>query len=226
MSKEDEDSHLTPYSITECPVRGLDLVFVFDSSGSVGEFNFTVEKQFAVNITNTFNIGPDATRVGAVSFSGLTYHVTPLDSLTSNQAVRDGIREIPYNDIRFGGSSTNTSGALRTVRESLFTEAGGARPLSSAFPRVVIVITDGRSNIDRDLTFPSAQALHREGVIVFAVGIGKLQIQVGELMGVASRPEFATLIGGFNVIELLGVQRVLSDEACRGKVIAHTVAAI
>lgn len=203
-------------------MRGLDLVFAFDSSGSVGEFNFTVEKQFAVNITNAFNIGPDATQVGAVAFSGITFHTIPLDSLTSNQAVRDGIINIPYNDILVDGTSTNTSGALRTIHESLFTDEGGARPLQSAFPRVVIVITDGRSNIDRDLTFPSAQALHQDGVAVFAVGIGKLAIRIEELKGIASQPEFATLIGGFNVMELQGVQRVVSDEACRGEnIIMH-----
>lgn len=183
----------------------------------MGKFNFSVEKEFAVNITNVFNIGPDATQVGAVAFSGATYFTLPLDNLTSNQAVRDGLKNIPYNDFPIGGPSTNTSGALRTVRQRLFTEEGGARPLQSAFPRVVIVITDGRSNVDQNLTIPSAEALHNDNVIVFAVGIGQKTIRINELMGIASRPEFATLIGGFNVIELQGVQRVLSDEACRGE---------
>ena len=198
----------------EYPVRGLDLVFVLDSSGSVGELNFTVEKQFAINITSVFNIGPEATRVGGVAFSGATYFTLVLDSLLSSQAVRDGLTDIPYND--FPGPSTNTSGALRTVRETLFAKEGGARPPRLAVPRVVIVITDGRSNVDRDLTLPSAAALHQDGVTVFAVGIGQRMIRVEELQGIASRPQFASLIGGFNVVELQGVQRVLSDEACRG----------
>ena len=197
-------------------MRGLDLVFVFDSSGSVGMFNFSVEKEFAVNISAIFNIGLDSTRIGAVAFSGITYHITKLDSLTSNEAVREGLEAIPYKDIRIADRSTNTSGALLTVRESLFTENGGARPLSAGFPRVLIVITDGRSNIDEDLTIPAATALHRDGITVFAVGIGRRKIRIDELRAVASRPELATLIGGFDVTELQGVQRVLSDEACRG----------
>ena len=198
-------------------------MFVFDSSGSVGELNFTVEKQFAVNITNTFNIGPEATQVGAVAFSSSTYHVLPLDALSSNRAVREGIRGIPFNETLINQKSTNTSGALRTVREALFTERGGARPLRAAFPRVVIVITDGRSNIDANLTIPSARALHGDGVMVFAVGIGRLKIRVQELTGIASRPQFATLIGGFNLVELQGVQRVLSDQACRGEQDRHDI---
>ena len=202
---------------TECPVRGLDLVFVFDSSGSVGRFNFTVEKEFAVNITNTFNIGPDATQIGAVAFSGFTYFTLPLNILTSNQEVEDELSEIPYKAVPSGKSNTNTSGALRTVRESLFTPEGGARPLKSAFPRVVIVITDGRSNIEQNLTIPSAEALHQDGVVVFTIGIGRRKIGFEELTGMASEPDFATLIDGFDLVELRGVQRVLSDEACSGK---------
>jgi hypothetical protein len=199
----------------ECPVRGLDLVFVFDSSGSVGSFNFTVEKEFAINITSVFSIGPDATQIGAVAYSGLTYHTTLLDSLTSSRQVGNGLDAIPYNDIKIGKVSTNTSGALLTVRESIFTDSGGARPPTSGFPRVLILITDGRSNIDEELTVPSARALHRDGVVVFAVGIGKKRTRIEELREVASRPELASLIGGFDVTELQGLQRVLSDEACR-----------
>ena len=70
--------------------------------------------------------------------------------------------------------------------------------------------------MDRDLTLPSAAALHQDGMTVFAVGIGQRMIRVEELQGIASRPQFASLIRGFNVVELQGVQRVLSDEACRG----------
>ena len=96
---------------------------------------------------DAFNIGPSATQVGAVAFSGSTYLVLPLNSFSSNQAVREGIRGIPFNEILINDRSTNTLGALRTVRQSLFTAAGEARPLNAAFPRVVIVVTDGRSNI-------------------------------------------------------------------------------
>ena len=202
---------------TECQLRGLDLVFAFDSSGSVGSFNFSVEKEFAINITNVFSVGPDATQIGAVAFSGLTYHTILLGSLTSSQAVREGLEAIPYNKIRVRKVSTNTSGALLTVRESVFTESGGARPHTFGFPRALILITDGRSNIDQELTVPSARALHRDGVMVFAVGIGRKRIRIEELREVASRPELASLIGGFDVTELQGLQTVLSDVACRGK---------
>ena len=193
------------------------MVFVFDSSGSVGEFNFTVEKEFAVNITTVFNIGPSGTQVGAVAFSGATYFILPLDKHSTSLTVSDGIMDIPYNEFPKGKFNTNTSGALRSVREEVFTIEGGARPRSAAFPRVVIVITDGRSNIDRELTIPSAEALHNDSVSVFAIGIGERKINLDELNGIASKPEYASLIGGFDLTQLQGVEATFSDSACRGK---------
>lgn len=39
---------------------------------------------------------------------------------------------------------THTSLGLKHVREVLFTEANGARPLSLGVPRVLVVLTDGQ----------------------------------------------------------------------------------
>ena len=210
---------VTVSSTAECPVRGLDLVFAFDSSGSVGRVNFTKEKEFAANVSSVFNIGLGATQVGAVSFSRITYFVLPLNTFTSGPSLRQGLTAIEYN--AFPGPNTNTSGALRTIRERLFTEEGGARPPELAFPRVVVVITDGRSNVDEKLTLPAAAALHDDGVVVFAVGIGRNQIRVEELEGIASDPSLVSMIGGFNVVELRGLQSTISVEACRGEILAH-----
>ena len=198
-------------------MRGIDLVFVFDSSGSVGEENFVIEKEFAANITSVFTIGLGGTQVGAVAFSGMTYFVLPLNTHFSSSSLRDSLTAIEYNNSPATGSSTNTSGALRTVRKELFTEEGGARSLDQAFPRVVVVITDGKSNIDSSLTLPSAATLHGDGVIVFAVGIGKKSIHQQELEGIASRPDMASTISGFNTVELKGLQTRLSYETCRGE---------
>lgn len=52
-------------SVTE---KVVDLAFVMDSSGSVGEENWEVMKQFAVNITKEYSIGPDCMQVGFISF--------------------------------------------------------------------------------------------------------------------------------------------------------------
>ena len=46
----------------------------------------------------------------------------------------------------------------------------GVRPISSGVPRIVVILTDGKSN-GRD-AIPYVNRLKDEGVIIFSVGIG------------------------------------------------------
>ena len=58
-------------------------MFVLDSSGSVGDFNWFSEKQFAIDISKGLEVSPDETLIGVVSYStdvgldfGLQKHAT------------------------------------------------------------------------------------------------------------------------------------------------------
>ena len=198
------------YPTTECPARGLDLVFVLDASGSVGFNNFQKIKAFAENVTNTFVIGPQDTQVGAIVFSNTANISFQLNSFTDRSAVVEAIREIVYF-----GDYTNTADALRTLRLYALTTKGGARPRILAIPHVAIVVTDGRSNVNRSWTIPEAEAVREAGIIVFAVGIGK-RINMTELNAMASSPNFVSLLNDFDVLGFQSLQRILSVEACRG----------
>ena len=52
----------------------------------------------------------------------------------------------------------------------MFTTLGGDR---SDAPDIAIVITDGASNLDMLNTIPYAQDAHRQGITMFAIGIGE-----------------------------------------------------
>ena len=198
-------------STSECPARGLDLAFVLDSSGSVGVSNFQMTKQFAENVTNTFAVGAQETRVGAITFSAFANISFQLNSFTNRSEIVQAIRDIEYF-----GASTNTADALRILRLNLLTTEGGARPPVLAIPRVAIVVTDGRSNVNRSQTIPEAENVRGDGIIVFAVGIGR-RINMAELNAMASSPNFVSLLRDFNVLEFQSLQRILSVEACRSK---------
>ena len=198
------------YLTTECPARGLDLVFVLDASGSVGFNNFQKIKAFAENVTNTFVIGPQDTQVGAIVFSNTANISFQLNSFTDRSAVVEAIREIVYF-----GDYTNTADALRTLRLDVLTTEAGARPRILAIPRVAIVVTDGRSNVNRSRTIPEAEAVRGAGITVFAVGIGN-RINMDELNAMASSPNFVSLLNDFDVLGFQSLQRILSVEACRG----------
>ena len=198
------------YPTTECPARGLDLVFVLDASGSMSFDDFQMIKAFAENVTTTFAIGPQDTRVGAIVFSNSASISFQLDSFTNRSAVVQAIRQIV-----FFGDFTNTADALRTLRLDVLTTEAGARPQMSAIPRVAIVVTDGGSNMNRYRTIPEAEAVRGAGIIVFAVGIGSL-INMTELNAMASSPNFVSLLNDFDVLGFQSLQRILSVEACRG----------
>ena len=56
-----------------------DLVFILDSSGSVGRENFGKMLRFATSIVDDLNIGKNATHVAVVTFSSRAWMIFPLD---------------------------------------------------------------------------------------------------------------------------------------------------
>lgn len=200
--------------LEECPARGIDLSFVFDSSGSVGQRNFELEKDFAINVTRTFSIGPLDTQIAAVAYSGFARISFLLDTFNNQSSIIRALGAIEYFDIPGNGRpSTNTADALIRTRQEIFTPSGGARDTALGYPRITVVITDGRSNVNRSLTVPSAEALHDNGVTVFAVGVGR-RIDMDELNSIASSENFVILLSQFNLMEFVGLQRRISAEAC------------
>ena len=192
----------------------MDLVFVLDSSGSVGRTNFASVRNFVADVTNTFEIAPEETRVAVITFSGMARTVFQLNTHSNRSSLLRGIQDIPFMDDP--GPSTNTADALDLLRTNAFTPESGVRDPGLAIPRVAIVVTDGQSNINSDQTIPNAQAAHAARVAVFAVGVGG-SVDLGELNGIASDLSFVALLTDFDTQELLGLQRLLSFEACLGE---------
>lgn len=71
---------------------------------------------------------------------------------------------------------------------------------------IMIFITDGGSNINRDLTVPTANLLHDQGVIVFTIAVGSSTPDwVAEQVGLASAPSGTHVfsIGSFSDLAFL-----------------------
>ena len=88
-----------------------------------------------------------------------------------------------------------------------------------AIPRIAIVLTDGRSNVNPELTIPSALALREEdGVTIYAVGVGPRVVEA-ELLGIAGTMDNVRLLGGFNVVDFENLRGRVTNDACLGKVV-------
>ena len=188
----------------------MDLIFVLDSSGSIGSVNFQNVREFVKNfITSGITIGEDEDQVGVIVFSSDTQVVFNLDAYQNQPQLLSAVDSIPYI-----GSGTNTAAALRQLIDEGFTEGGGARLDSKTVLRVAIVMTDGNSNNHTD-TFIAAARVHnfRPSVLVYAVGVAD-SVNQEELNAIATSPEFVENLESFDESLLIEYQEERSYEIC------------
>lgn len=179
--------------IAGCKSVQYDLVFLLDTSSSVGKEDFEKVRQWVANLVDTFEVGPDHTRVGVVRYSDRPTTAFELGHFRSREEVKAAARRLTY----YGGN-TNTGDALRYITSRSFSAQAGGRPGNRAFKQVAILLTDGRS---QDLVLDAAAAAHAAGIRIFAVGVGAALKE--ELDEIASEPKSAHVfhVSDFNAID-------------------------
>lgn len=108
--------------LSDCPGNG-DIVFVLDSSGSVGGENFELVKDFVIFTIEALDIESGAYRIGISSFSDSARIEFNLNAYNNRPDLEAAIKRIPYV---YG--STNTAAALNQVRYTMLTPSYGDRP--------------------------------------------------------------------------------------------------
>ena len=94
-----------------CIAKFADVVFVVDSSGSIGRPNFEKIKEFIKNVVLTFDVDYRYTRVGLIEFSTTPSIEFKLNEKTNITDLIDAIDNITYS-----GGGTSTSDALELMR--------------------------------------------------------------------------------------------------------------
>eukprot|EP00058_Branchiostoma_floridae_P028488 XP_002613979.1 hypothetical protein BRAFLDRAFT_67440 [Branchiostoma floridae] len=92
-----------------------DIVFMLDSSGSVGENNFQTEITFVENFLSQLTISPQASRVAIVSFDDAAR--THIDYIKNPKNKCSFLREL--KTVKYTGGSTNAEDAFRLAQELL-----------------------------------------------------------------------------------------------------------
>uniref|UniRef100_A0A8C4LCY4 Collagen alpha-2(VI) chain n=1 Tax=Equus asinus asinus TaxID=83772 RepID=A0A8C4LCY4_EQUAS len=158
---------------SDCEKRcgALDVVFVIDSSESIGYTNFTLEKNFVINVVNRLGaIAKDpksetGTRVGVVQYSHEgTFEAIQLDDerINSLSSFKEAVKNLEWI-----AGGTWTPSALKFAYNQLIKES--RRQKTRVF---AVVITDGRHDPrDDDLNL---RALCNHDVTVTAIGIGDM----------------------------------------------------
>lgn len=176
-----------------CKTVHYDLVFLLDTSSSVGKEDFEKVRQWVANLVDTFEVGPGRTRVGVVRYSDRPATAFELGLFGSRAEVQAAARRLAFH-----GGNTNTGAALRFLTRHSFSPRAGGRPGDRAFKQVAVLLTDGRS---QDLVMDAAAAAHRAGIRVFAVGVGEALRE--ELEEIASEPKSAHVfhVSDFDAID-------------------------
>ena len=96
------------------------------------------------------------------------------------------------------GGTRPTGPALQVAHRQVFRSYYGVRPLSDGVPRVIVLLTDGRSNVGVLPHLPAAD-LKAAGVNIFVIGVGA-HIDRNELRRIASAPadDHTFLLKDFN----------------------------
>lgn len=149
-----------------------DIMFLVDSSGSIGLKNFEKMKTFMKNVSAKIQIGPDKTQIGVVQFSGYNKEEFQLNKYFTQKEISDAIDRMTHID-----QNTLTGSALTFVAE-YFTHPKGAR---LGVKKFLILITDGEAQDD---VREPARALREKDVIIISVGVyGANRTQLEEISG-------------------------------------------
>ncbi|MGH0119388.1 UNVERIFIED_CONTAM: hypothetical protein FKN15_022523 [Acipenser sinensis] len=170
---QDTSDGCIKHCTADCEKRcgALDIVFVIDSSESVGLTNFTLEKNFVINVVSRLgSIAKDpksdtGTRVGIVQYS----HDNTFEAIQLNDSRIDSLATFKdaVKRLQWIAGGTYTPSALRFAYDQLI--KGSKRDKAKVF---AVVITDGRYDPRDDEAL--LQSLCSGDVIVNAIGIGDM----------------------------------------------------
>ncbi|CAM4620124.1 unnamed protein product [Leuciscus chuanchicus] len=196
----------------KCKERPMELVFVIDSSESVGPENFEIIKDFVAALVDRLTVGRNATRVGLVCYSLEVQLEFNLARYMTKQDVKQAIHRVSYM-----GEGTYTGSAIRkATQEAFYSARTGVR-------KVAIVITDGQTDKREPVKLEIAvREAHAANIEMYALGIVNISDPtqeefLQELNLIASDPdtEHMYYIDDFNTLPALEsklVNQLCEDE--------------
>lgn len=139
----------------------MELVFVIDSSESVGPENFEIIKDFVMALVERVTVGNRATRVGLVLYSLEARLEFDLARYATKRDVKHAVRRMTYM-----GEGTYTGTAIRKATREAF------RTARSGVSKVAVVITDGQTDERDSVKLEIAvREAHAANIEMFALGI-------------------------------------------------------
>ncbi|KAM9491202.1 integrin alpha-X-like isoform 2-T2 [Salvelinus alpinus] len=168
-------SNFTP-AFQECTKKIVDLVFLFDGSGSMTKDEFNENKHFINNIMTTLK--NSSIKFAAVQFSTRARAVFNFNDYQEGRALTNLWKEEHMADL------TNTHQAIDFLLNNIYeNQTAGA---TADATKVLVVITDGNPS-DTDRKFNSIKRSDDKNIIRFVIGVKILDLT--KLKSLASEPK-------------------------------------
>ena len=135
------------------------MVIVLDSSTSVGPDNWQLQLDFVNNLLRPLHIGANADRIGFVTYNTQAKIVFGLDKYKTLAEVASAVKKTTFSE-----GITATGDALKLAGTGVLNAA------RKGVPRVVFLVTDGKTNFGAD-PVKEADKLKKAGVKIITVGI-------------------------------------------------------
>ncbi|XP_068426632.1 collagen, type XXVIII, alpha 1b [Clinocottus analis] len=143
-----------------CRQTPLELVFVIDSSESVGPDNFNRIKDFVNTLIDRASVSRETTRVGVVLYSHINVVVVSLVQEATRDEIKSAVRSMTYL-----GEGTFTGSAIQQANQVFKAARAGVR-------KVAIIITDGQADKRDAVSLESAMSDARaSGIETFVIGV-------------------------------------------------------
>ena len=172
-----------------------DICFIIDSSSNIiahDRNNWSRVKAFVKQVISQFTISSDGVRIAVVLFATKAYVELKLNEEHTVERILQRI-----DTLRHLGGSRNMSGGLYLMNHVVFQPHNGDR---SDVDNIVILITSGRSTVNRD-TLLYAKEAKDNGVKI--IGIAITIFDQTELFTVVSPPVKQTLVYVVSVTKLV-----------------------
>ena len=204
--RRSDEADIIEAALANCS-RSIDLVFLVDESGSIGSSDFRDSLDFIRNVINAF---PDevladterGTRFGLSLFDDSYRSRFYLSDYTSKYQYFAALSAVWQN-----GGGTYLGSALDRVSLDQFTEDRGLRDESYGLPRILVVMTDGRSG---DEVEEPAKNITARNIVIYAIGIGNYDYS--QLNAVASSPDHFYPLSSFS--DLADFAATLTASTC------------
>ena len=194
LRRRNNEADIMEAALSNC-TSSVDLVFLLDESGSVRASNFQKSLDFVRSLIGSFpeeNLrGENGTRFGLSTFSSSYSTKFHLNSYTNQLSYSSAITRVGYS-----GGGTQLGFALGRVLTDQFSERRGLRPKADGLPRILVVLTDGKSG---DNVSTPAKTVRDNEITIYAVGVARYNLQ--QLKEIAPSDQHVITLDSFSKLD-------------------------